>query len=275
MSKWRFIDGGCADGTWHMAVDQAVMESVTEGTALPTLRLYRWNPPCLTLGYFQKADRDVNFQMCKEKGITVTRRLTGGRAVLHQHELCYSLVLPRKMDGLDESVTISYRQLSCGLAEAFALLDVPVVMTKPAVHQSKHSGGACFDALSAYELAAEGKKIVGSAQARRDGALLQHGSILNDLDVDLLFAIMKDEDPQRLAQAKASFLEKATSIRHVIGRTIAYDLLFEAFKKGFMMALHRDFGAWFEEGTLSDNELERAKELQHSVYQDEAWIHRR
>lgn len=273
--KWRFIDGGVRNGRWHMAVDQAVMEAVTEGRVPPTLRLYRWNPPCLTLGYFQKAERDVNFEACEAAGITVTRRLTGGRAVLHHKELCYSLVLPRHLPGLDESVTVSYRQLSRGLAEGFALLGLPVVMVKPVSHQGPHTGGACFDALSAYELAAEGKKIVGSAQARRGGALLQHGSILNDLDVDLLFSTMKDENPERLAKARASFLEKATSIRHLIGHPLPEEELWRAFKKGFELALGRDFGAQFEEEELTAEEQRRAEELEQAVYGSDDWIHRR
>lgn len=273
--KWRFINGGTASGPWHMAVDEAVMEAVTAGEAAPTLRLYTWNPPCLTLGYFQKAQRDVDFDAVNRLGFDVTRRLTGGRAVLHQHELCYSLVLPRHLPGLDESVTVSYKQLSRGLAEGFALLGLPVVMVKPLAHDGRHTGGACFDALSAYELAAEGKKIVGSAQARRDGALLQHGSILNDLDIDSLFATMRDDDPERLARAKESFLEKATSIRHIAGAPRPIDELFKAFKKGFELALGRDFGAQFEEGELTPKERARAKELEEKVYRAQDWICRR
>lgn len=273
--KWRFIDGGAAPGPRHMAVDQAVMETVEAGEAPPTLRLYRWNPPCLTLGYFQKAERDVNFESCKKLSIDVTRRLTGGRAVLHQHELCYSLVLPRRLEGLDESVTVSYRQLSRGLAEGFALLGLPVVMVKPLAHEGRHSGGACFDALSAYELAAEGKKIVGSAQARRGGALLQHGSILNDLDVDTLFATMRDDDPARLQRAKETFLEKATSIRHLIGRPLPEEELYRAFKAGFELALGRDFGAEFEPGNLTPEENIRALHLEETVYRSSDWIRRR
>lgn len=270
--KWRFINTGVSTGAMNMAIDEAVMVHCANGDSPPTLRFYRWEPATLTLGYFQKADRDVDFEGCARLGIDVVRRLTGGRAVLHDQELTYSVILAREGSPLPESVSKSYRILSQGLLVGFDLLDIPVTFSKPPARGAKlGSSAACFDALSSYELEAQGKKIVGSAQARRFGAILQHGSILNDLSVDRLFATMKDSDFQRLARARESFLQKATSIRHVTGSTRPWEQLVDAFREGFRQGLCVDF----EETDLSPSEWAMARQLEQEKYSTDDWNLRR
>ena len=274
--KWRFIDTEIHSGAWNMAIDEAVMTCCAAGRVPPTLRFYRWGPPALTLGYFQKAERDVNFDACAHLGIDVVRRLTGGRAVLHDQELTYSIVMPHEGCPLPDSITDSYRVLSRGLAEGFRILDLPVTMSHPAPRSGKPgSSAACFDALSVWELEADGKKIVGSAQARRFGSVLQHGSVLNDLNPEMLFATMKDENPRRLERAKATFLEKATSIRHLTGCPLPWNELFDAFKEGFFIALERDLDAHFVEDDLTDDELSLAEDLIENKYATRDCNHRR
>lgn len=266
--EWRFTDTGADTGAMNMAIDEAVMVHCAGGDVPPTLRFYRWNPPTLTLGYFQKAAKTVDFERCAELGIDVVRRLTGGRSVLHDNELTYSLIMGKDSKELPESVTQSYKVLSEGLLLGLRYLDIPAAMSRPAQsHGHKSTSGACFDALSSYELEVEGKKIVGSAQARRFGALLQHGSVMNDLSVDTLFDVLREDDPTRKEEARKDFLKKATSIKHVTGATMSWDKLSSAFFRGFDEAL----GETFSISPLTESELSMAKRLAKEKYGTDKW----
>jgi len=266
--EWRFIDSGVNTGAMNMAIDEAVMVHCADGKVPPTLRFYRWDPPTLTLGYFQKAAKTVDLERCTELGIDVVRRLTGGRAVLHDKELTYSLIMGKNSREVPESVTQSYKILSKGLLLGLRYLGIPATMSKPARSNGQMStSGACFDALSSYELEVGGKKIVGSAQARRFGAILQHGSVMNDLSVDTLFAVLREDDPKRKESAKERFLEKATSIRHVTGSAVSWEDLSSAFFRGFSEAL----GVTFFISSLTESELSMAMTLATEKYGSPGW----
>lgn len=266
--EWRFTDTGVNSGAMNMAIDEAIMVHCAEGKVPPTLRFYRWNPPTLTLGYFQKAAKTVELERCAELGIDVVRRLTGGRSVLHDRELTYSLIMGKDSNEVPESVTQSYRILSEGLLLGLRYLGIPAAMSGPAQSRgAAGTSGACFDALSSYELEVDGKKIVGSAQARRFGALLQHGSVMNDLSVDTLFAVLREDDPERKAEARERFLEKATSIRHVTGSAMDWEDLSSAFFRGFDEAL----GGSFHRSPLKESELSMARALATEKYGSPKW----
>lgn len=161
-----------------MAVDEVLLDGVANGAAPPTLRFYLWRPACLSLGYFQPFDV-VNLDGCRTLGVEIVRRPTGGRAILHDHELTYSVALPAAALGQDGGVLPSYYRLSLALQEGLRQLGVPATLApESAASPSPEHGPVCFDRPSAHEILLHGRKLVGSAQMRRGGALLQHGSIL-------------------------------------------------------------------------------------------------
>src|SRR3982074_1947256 len=183
---WRLLLNARGRGAWNMAVDEVLLDGVAGGTAPPTLRFYEWSPPCPSLGYFQPFDR-VDLDGCRALGVEVVRRPTGGRAILHDRELTYSVTLPASALGHDGGVLPSYYRLSLALQDGLRRLGVPAALapesaaSTPGIH-----GPACFDRPSAHEILLAGRKLVGSAQMRRGGALLQHGSILIEPRIETL-----------------------------------------------------------------------------------------
>jgi lipoate-protein ligase A len=156
MRQWRLIDDFPAFGTRNMAVDEAILQSVTEGRALPTLRLYSWNPPCLSLGYGQKSS-DVDFERAAALGWQVVRRPTGGRAILHTDEMTYSLSLPVDDDLAAGTVIDSYRRISTALIAGLSRLGIQPGADRR-TEPSARIGPVCFEIPSHYEITVEGRK---------------------------------------------------------------------------------------------------------------------
>lgn len=195
---WRLLVDVPADGAWNMAVDEVLLDGVAGGTAPPTLRFFRWEPACLSLGYFQPY-AVVNSEACAASGVGVVRRPTGGRAILHDRELTYSVALPLSTLGSDQAVELSYFRLSQALLEGLRASGASVTLARDEPDGLVGHGPACFDRASAHEILLDGRKVVGSAQVRRAGALLQHGSILFEAQVDALLRCLRlgDEDRER------------------------------------------------------------------------------
>ena len=193
---WRLLVDPPADGVWNMAVDEAILDAVAAGVAPPTLRFFQWRPACLSLGYFQRY-AVVNDQACTASGVGVVRRPTGGRAILHDRELTYSVALPLATLGGDHAVEPSYFRLSQALLEGLRASGAWVTLARVEPAAGGGHGPACFDRASAHEILLDGRKVVGSAQVRRAGALLQHGSILFDPQVDALLKCLRLDAGER------------------------------------------------------------------------------
>ncbi len=183
--KWRLITDPALPGVVNMARDLAILEQVAAGEAPPTLRFYSWSPPAISLGHFQQEEDIVDTGACRRLGIEIVRRPTGGRALLHHRELTYSVVLPETHPLLPKGVLLSYRLLSTAIVSGLQRLGINAEMAPGESRGPGLAPGSCFDTPSAYEVQVAGKKVAGSAQLRRDGVLLQHGSILQELSLDL------------------------------------------------------------------------------------------
>lgn len=293
MRVWRLIRSGHLSAAMNMAIDEAIMHSVAQG-AQPALRLYGWDPPAISIGYFQNAEKEVDFAACKSVGVDVVRRPTGGRAVLHDVEVTYSLAIPEENPIVPKGITESYRKISEGMVLGLRKLglDAEVVATprargaarsvapEGAPSQASASltqripspargalSGACFDAPSWYEVTAGGKKIVGSAQVRRMGVLLQHGSILLDLDAAKLFTCLRFSSDEERRRAMEQFLEKATSVWAALGRPVSFMETSEAVLWGLSEAL----GVEFREGELTPAEKKMAERLAETKYSRLDW----
>lgn len=192
--KWHIIEDPPLTGEENMQRDLRYFQAVSQGQSPPVLRLYSWNPPALSLGRLQKEENVVDLEACQRLGIDVVRRPTGGRAVLHDRELTYSIMVPEGFGPIPRGVLDSYRFFSQGIADAFALLGIEAVLSPRSRHRERGPFGApgsCFDTPSPYELMVKGKKVVGSAQFRAGGALLQHGSIPLKFPYELYGQVLK------------------------------------------------------------------------------------
>lgn len=248
-TTWRLvIDDGPADGAWNMALDRAVQLSHATGEAPPTLRLYRWRRPTVTLGRFQDV-AGVDIDVCEREGIDVVRRFTGGRGVLHDDELTYSLVAGVR-DGLPRGVAASYRVLCAGLAEAYRALGVDAALT--ARPRGDGSSAACYLHATAADLSLGALKLSGSAQVWHESTVLQHGSFTVTRDAAREASVFRLDDAgaARLA-AETATLEDALS------RTPSEGELVVAVIAGIADGL----GVTLEPGALLECELERARTL--------------
>ncbi|NIQ93986.1 MAG: lipoate--protein ligase family protein [Desulfuromonadales bacterium] len=187
---WRYIKSGALEGDRNMAIDAALFESVASGKSPPVLRLYNWHPPTVTLGYGQREVESVDLDFCRQAGLAVVRRPTGGRAVLHDREVTYAIIASEGTGDFPGGILDNYRVVSEILRDTIRSFDLPAELVPGRSSGGRPSGGdrsVCFTAPSSYELVVDGCKIAGSAQKRGQGAFLQHGSIPLEMDLEKLF----------------------------------------------------------------------------------------
>ena len=275
-AKWRFIDSNNRSPYYNMALDEALLEWHSKGEIPPTIRFYGWNPPTLSIGYFQKAEKEINFDKVKELGLGFVRRPTGGRGVLHDEELTYSVIVSEEYPNMPKTVTEAYRVISEGLLDGFRSLGLEAYFAIPRSEEEKNSlknprSSVCFDAPSWYELVVEGRKIAGSAQTRQKGVILQHGSILLEIDEDKLFSVFNYPNDRVKERMQRAFRSKAVAINAIAGRKIPIEEAKEAFYKGFASALDIDL----EPYTLSEEEEAYVEELARTKYGSDEWNFKR
>jgi lipoyl(octanoyl) transferase len=261
-----------------MAVDEAILEHIHRGESISTLRLYSWNPPCLSLGHAQSI-KDVDMERLKSHGWDVVRRVTGGRAILHTDELTYSVTGSADEPVLAGGVLESYNRLAQALLHAVKSLSVPVEMKEHEDgHIQQNLNPVCFEVPSTYEITVDGKKLIGSAQARKKEGVLQHGSLPLTGDLTRICNALVFESESARQDAKERLLARATTISTVlnagiesaIGVETAWETAAQAFVRGF----EAELGIQFERGEMSPSEIQRAEELVEEKYAHAAWTER-
>lgn len=272
----RLLDTGIGSASYNMALDEAILMQVSEGFSPPTLRFYRWDKPTISLGYFQRTKREIDLEALARKQFSLVRRMTGGRAVLHDKELTYSIIVPGDHELARASVVESYRMVSMGLQEGFQQLGLQAQVVSLADESMRDKfrslgSAACFDSPSWYELVVEGRKIAGSAQVRAHGGLLQHGSLLLDLCADDLFDVLvfRSEDHRDLLRKE--FDSRAVSVNQLSSQDVSYEEAAEAFRKGMELGLPCKLIP--EEVTAKEKEI--AIQLQKEKYEADEWNFRR
>ncbi len=243
-----------------MAVDEAILHALADGKGSPTLRFYQWQPPCLSLGYNQPCS-DVDIAACARLGYTWVRRPTGGRAILHCDELTYSVIAPEHEPRVRGGISESYRRLSQGLLAGLRILGADVFQPQEEKVLNPQQGVACFDTPSNYEIIVGGKKLIGSAQVRRRGQVLQHGALPLYGDLDRIFACLRIETRCRSLHDRAITLEQA------LGRVVSFEEVAQALVQGFSQALNLTL----VESTLSEYELHLAEQLYRTRYTTDEW----
>lgn len=250
----------------NMAIDEALFRAHREEGGAPVLRFFGWKGSAVSLGYFQDAEAEIDCPYCRRKGITVVRRPTGGKAVLHGGDLTYSLVARENASLFSPDVIETYRIISRCLIRGLARSGIAVEIVEEGRGGSTTGSGFCFATPYKNEILAGGRKICGSAQVRARGVFLQHGSILIDFDVPTASAAIgkKGGDPDRRARE----IEAAvTSIREMTGRDISIDTLCRDIVSGFEEVLQ----VRMVEGALSAGEEALKNRLLREKYRSDEW----
>jgi lipoate-protein ligase A len=267
-ATWRLIVGGEADGATNMAVDEAILQAVVDGASLPTLRFYGWVPPCLSLGRNQPA-AEADRSACQAAGVDLVRRPTGGRAILHTDELTYSLALCQDDPRATGDVTASYRRLSEGLLAGLRRLGVAAVQAVGQQPPAAELHAVCFETPSNYEIVASGRKLVGSAQWRSRGGVLQHGSLPLHGDLTRVVDYLAFGDEEREVRRR-SLRGRALTLEEATGRVLLFAQVAEALAAGFAAALNLTLTP----GALTGHERGLAARLRRERYADPAWTAR-
>lgn len=253
--KLRLVDSGEGGlpGALNMGVDEALIGSVSRGESPPTLRLYAWSPPCVTVGYFQSLEDEVDLAACRAARVDAVRRLTGGGAVFHEAEITYSLVLPLGHPLAPEDILESYRRICSGLVAGLGRLGVE----------------ASFEPIN--DVAAGGKKLSGNAQTRRRGCLLQHGTVLLGLDPERMFSLLRVPAEKLKGRLIEDVKARVTSLRDLLGREVAYAEAARALASGFAKA----WDAELAKAELSGAEAAEARRLAEERFSRPEWNGRR
>ena len=264
--SWRLIKIPAGRGSTQMAIDEAILDAVCEGSSPPVLRLYAWQPACLSLGYSQSVD-DVDCERLREKGWDLVRRPTGGQAILHTDEITYAVIGRADHPLLVGNVLESYRLIAAALLAALTVLGVQANFLPSEMPAKETKGPVCFEVPSNYEITVSGRKVLGSAQARRKNGVLQHGSLPLIGDLGRITDVLKFGDEKSRQSSRRRLLERAATLEQITGRAIPWDEAASAFQRGFEAQL----GISFTTMDLTDEEVARANALEREKYAHERW----
>lgn len=243
--RWRVVSLQANSAYMNMGIDEAVSETVALGESPPTIRFYKWLPSAVSIGRFQSLNDEVSIENCRARGVDYVRRLTGGGAVYHDSkgEITYSVIAKEGL--VPKDITKSY-QLICGcIVSGLAELGIEAEF-KPV-----------------NDILVAGKKISGSAQTRRNGVVLQHGTVLYDLDLRTMFTVLKVGADKISDKLIKSAEERVTRVLN--HADVSAEELYEALLKGFTA------GKEWEYASLSPGELSRAEELAETRYSTAEW----
>ena len=272
---WRLIiEESPRSGAANMAIDETIAEATAAGTVPPTLRFYRWHLPTVSLGRHQKL-ADVDEAQIAARGYDLVRRATGGRAILHTDELTYSVTGPVAEPRMAGGVMDAYLRFSNGLLAGLEVLGLAAETASGRTRAARDLSAACFEAPSAYEITAGGLKLMGSAQSRRKGYVLQHGSLPLWGDITRLVDVLALPCPDKESLRK-QLLSKAITLAEALdmppdSERLAFARVAAAMADGFASALDVNL----QPGALTAGELRRSAELIRTRYADPAWTRQR
>ena len=248
-TKIRLLLTDFNTGSWNMAVDEAILEAVSSGSQLPTLRLYGWSPSAVTLGYFQSLHEEIDAVACKSNGVSVIRRITGGGAVYHDKEITYSFIIPENHGLIVKDILASYKQISQGIIEGLKEF--------------------CLNTefVPLNDLIINERKVSGNAQTRKQKTILQHGTVLLDVDVRKMFSLLRVSDEKIRDKMITNVEERVTSLKQQLGKEVSFIDIQNALVKGFAQALDVEFVI----STLSPEEQKRALVIEQEKYGNEQW----
>jgi lipoate---protein ligase len=251
MDKWRVIRTIEDNAYMQMAIDESILNQRINRKIPNTLRFYRWNPVAVSVGYFQSVEKEIDINSLTNLNIDLVRRYTGGGAVLHDNELTYSVVLNEDKDLND--IHKSYEKICQGIIEGLKELGI----------ESE------FKPIN--DILVNGKKISGNAQTRKNGVILQHGTILIDVDVKKMFSVLKVSDEKMRYKIIETVEDNVTSIKNEKKKDLDIRDIENAIIKGFQKVFDFDY----YDGVLSVDEINLAKEICKNKYSTKEWIYKR
>jgi len=260
---YRFLDTGVQDATLNMAIDEAVLLCHLQGQVPPTLRVFGWTQPSISLGRFQRVEREINYDLCRQQGVALVRRPTGGRAVYHRDECTYSVVSSRAQ-GIPAGVVAAYAYLAQGLIAALDHLGVHAELSEG--RASKQPSAACFASSTQADLTSGGLKVIGSAQVWKEEALLQQGSLPMDDRSAEFYTLLQFPDEVTRAEALARYQAMTTPL-HTLAPQVRREEIVQALCTGFASALQVDL----QPGALTDEEWALARQLAAEKYSTLIW----
>lgn len=242
---WRFLDSGEGTGAWNMALDEFLARHMSSSGGIPVLRVFRWRPWAISLGYNQSA-ADLDADACRADGIDIVRRPTGGRAILHAEELTYSVV----MRAGRRTILQVYNEISAALVRGLALFGVEASLQKsqPNFQEAyRHpSSIPCFTSSARYEIEWKGRKLVGSAQRRfaegEDEVVLQHGSILCGPAHRRLADYLASGDARLTGRVRREMEDRTVDLAEITGGSVDMARLAECIRRGFELERGAEFG---------------------------------
>jgi lipoyl(octanoyl) transferase len=262
MQEWRLIEDESKDGEVNMAIDKAMLTSCELGMSPPTLRLYSWARPTLSVGYAQDFNKEINVGRCRQLGIQIVRRPTGGRALLHYHEVTYSFTAPIPHPKFPSSLLGAYKTVAKALLEGLKEMGVcdAILASREKVHndRNRYHSPSCLSIINHLEIEVRGAKLIGSAQRRTKGAFLQHGSILLSLDRQLLNSLFKYSTEDNRHRSMDTLTNKVLTLPECIGKNVTHKEVCQALKNGFSRVLQGDW----TQGCL--NSFERGRSFPYS-----------
>jgi len=251
--QWRLLQTGFKNAFSNMAIDKAILVVNSEGKVPPTVRFYGWLPPAISIGYFQSLVDEVDVQACERFGVDYVRRITGGGAVFHEKELTYSIVVPESHPEIPKHIMKSYERI-CG-----------------AVMKGLYQLGIESDYVPINDIVASGRKISGNAQTRKFETVLQHGTVLLDVDVDKMFSLLKVPNEKIKDKLITNVKQRVTSVKHFLGNDVSFKEVAKAMKIGF----EEEFHVELIEEKLSKEELALTKRFEKECFSTMEWNHRR
>lgn len=254
MTNFRLLQTGHQSAAFNMALDEVLINRIANGESQPALRFYGWKPAAVSIGYFQSLEAEVNLEKCAELVIDVVRRQTGGGAVFHDAEATYSMHIPLKADLVPKNILESYKKICDGVINGLGQLDL----------------NASFVPLN--DIIVGGKKVSGNAQTRKQGVILQHGTILLDVDVDKMFDLLKVPDEKMKGKLITAIKERVTSIQHQKNEPCAFQEVVDALLTGFQQAFP---AITFEPSELTDVERSEVQKLVDTKYSHDHWNSKR
>ncbi len=251
--EWRLLITENNSAATNMAMDRAELVAISEGRAPPTVRFFTWEPPAISIGYFQSLEEEVDLDVCKKFGVDYVRRMTGGGAVFHDKELTYSIVIPEVHSQIPKNIMESYSRICGALIKGLKQLGI----------ESRYA--------PINDIVTDGKKISGNAQTRKAKTVLQHGTILMDVDVEKMFSLLKVPNEKIRDKLISDVKQRVTSVKHILGEDISFANVSEAMKIGF----EKEFNVKLNEGALTREEIELTNKFEKEYFSAKEWNHRR